>query len=72
MSNTSISLEPIRLPPASGKAKVEPCQIFDVTKLYDERTQTLKRLLEKGHVAVAPLREPKLILHSHLPHVCSP
>ena len=35
----------------------------------DERATTLRRLLEKGHVSVAPLREPKLILHSHLPHV---
>ncbi|KAF7156275.1 hypothetical protein CNMCM5623_009668 [Aspergillus felis] len=35
----------------------------------DERATTLRRLLEKGHVSVAPLREPKLILHSHLPHL---
>lgn len=34
----------------------------------DERTSTLRKLLEKGHITVAPLREPKLILHSHLPH----
>ncbi|QKX62864.1 uncharacterized protein TRUGW13939_10029 [Talaromyces rugulosus] len=34
-----------------------------------ERTETLRRLLEKGHFSVAPLREPKLILHSHLPHL---
>lgn len=34
----------------------------------DERATTLRKLLEKGHITVAPLREPKLILHSHLPH----
>jgi len=36
----------------------------------DERVTTLRHLLDKGHISVAPLREPKLILHSHLPHVC--
>ena len=62
----------VRLPPASGREFLEPAPIFDVTKLSDERTQTLRRLLEEGHITVAPLRNPKLILHSHLPHVCPP
>ena len=62
----------VRLPPASRREFLEPAPIFDVTKLSDERTQTLRRLLEEGHITVAPLRNPKLILHSHLPHVCPP
>ena len=43
--------------------------IYDTTRLSDERTQTLKRLLDEGHAAVAPLREPNLQFHTHLPHV---
>ncbi|KAH1341065.1 hypothetical protein KXV68_000231 [Aspergillus fumigatus] len=35
----------------------------------DPRTQKLRSLLEQGHVTVAPLRDPELILHSHLPHL---
>ncbi|GAM43993.1 hypothetical protein TCE0_060f19254 [Talaromyces pinophilus] len=58
----------IRLPPASGSQYIKPAPVYDVTKFPDERTQHLRALLQKGHVTVAPLRDPKLILHSHLPH----
>jgi hypothetical protein len=62
----------IRLPPASGSQYIKPAPVYDVTKFPDERTQHLRALLQKGHVTVAPLKDPKLILHSHLPHVsCS-
>lgn len=60
----------VRLPLPSHQSSLKPVQIFDISKLFDERSQTLRHLLQKGHVTVAPLREPKLILHSHLPHVC--
>lgn len=60
----------IRLPPPSGLKVISPALVYDVNKFPDERTQTLRALLEKGHVTVAPLRDPELILHSHLPHVC--
>lgn len=59
----------VRLPHPSGHTNLEPAPVYDVTKLPYERTQTLNRLLKTGHITVAPLREPKLILHSHLPHV---
>lgn len=58
-----------RLPPLSGQNELRPLPIYDLTQLQDERSQTLKKLLQKGHVTVAPLREPNLLLHSHLPHV---
>ncbi len=70
-TKSSTVTTPIRLPELSGHTDLKPASIFDVTKLSDERTQTLDRLLKQGHASVAPLREPKLILHSHLPHVCS-
>lgn len=60
------------MPPASGVTDLKPVPIYDVTKFPDERTQTLQRLLQRGHTTVAPLRDPKLILHSHLPHVWLP
>ncbi|KFZ03552.1 hypothetical protein V502_10855 [Pseudogymnoascus sp. VKM F-4520 (FW-2644)] len=73
---TSSSTAPIkrivRMPPASGLTDLKPVPIYDVTKFPDERTQTLQRLLQRGHTTVAPLRDPKLILHSHLPHVWLP
>ncbi|KAH8688711.1 hypothetical protein BGW36DRAFT_434010 [Talaromyces proteolyticus] len=59
----------VTLPPASRKLYLEPAPIFDASDVADKRRQTLKRLLENGHSTVAPLREPKLILHSHLPHL---
>ncbi|GFF74680.1 hypothetical protein IFM47457_03702 [Aspergillus lentulus] len=43
--------------------------VFTLEGHDDERATTLRWLLEKGHASVAPLREPKLILHSHLPHL---
>jgi len=69
MTSTTSGSENVRLPPPTKQIELEPAPIYDVYKLSDERTQTLRRLLEKGHVTVAPLRNPQLILHSHLPHV---
>jgi hypothetical protein len=62
----------VQLPNPSRKADLEPAPIFDISKLSDERSRTLARLLKQGHFSVAPLRNPKLILHSHLPHVAFP
>lgn len=60
----------LRLPPAAGLKSLPP--VYTLANAQDERAKTLLLLLEKGHAAVAPLREPKLILHSHLPHVFDP
>ncbi len=59
----------VKLPSSTKREELEPAEVYDVYKLSDERTQTLRKLLEKGHVTVAPLREPQFMLHSHLPHV---
>ncbi|QMW44041.1 hypothetical protein G4B11_007411 [Aspergillus flavus] len=59
----------VRLPPSSELRDLPPVPVYDVTKFPDARTQTLRALLEAGHVTVAPLRDPELILHSHLPHL---
>ncbi|EXJ66450.1 uncharacterized protein A1O5_10602 [Cladophialophora psammophila CBS 110553] len=69
MTTTISDSEAVRLPLPTKKAELEPAPIYDVYKLSDERTKTLRKLLEKGHVTVAPLRNPQLILHSHLPHL---
>ena len=53
----------------SQQKELVPSPVYDLAQLKDERSQTLKNLLKKGHITVAPLREPNLILHSHLPHV---
>lgn len=75
MSTTTVSLtttETVRLPKPTQLKELKPLPVFDVSTATDERTKTLGSLLQKGHVTVAPLREPELILHSHLPHVgCS-
>ncbi|RHZ54899.1 uncharacterized protein CDV56_107610 [Aspergillus thermomutatus] len=69
-SSTSVHAQKlIRLPPASGLRDLQPVPVYDVTKFPDTRTQKLRSLLEQGHVTVAPLRDPELILHSHLPHL---
>lgn len=72
MSTNSCTQGPkiIRLPSPSGLNVIPPASVYDVNMFPDERTQKLRALLEKGHVTVAPLRDPDLILHSHLPHVC--
>lgn len=69
MSTTVTTTQSVRLPPPTNRTELGPAPIYDVFKLPDERTQTLRKLLEKGHVTVAPLRNPQLILHSHLPYV---
>ncbi|KAK5082213.1 hypothetical protein LTR05_007357 [Lithohypha guttulata] len=69
LTSTTIETETVRLPSPTKRAKLEPAPIYDVHKLSDGRTQKLRQLLEKGHVTVAPLRNPELILHSHLPHL---
>lgn len=61
--------ETVQLPQLSQQHQLNPAPVYDVAQLSDERTRTLKQLLDKGHVTVAPLRDPQLILHSHLPHV---
>lgn len=68
-STTAVLTAPVELPPPSGLRSLTPTLVYDVTKSKDERRQTLHELLIKGHDSMAPLREPKLILHSHLPHV---
>ena len=70
MSTHSCTQEKMILPPPSGLKVIPPAYVYDVNKFPDERTQKLRALLEKGHRTVAPLRDPDLILHSHLPHVC--
>ncbi|RDK42652.1 hypothetical protein M752DRAFT_265539 [Aspergillus phoenicis ATCC 13157] len=63
-SDVSNSLQKwVRLPPNSGLTDLKPVSIYDVTKFPDTRTQNLRSLLEQGHVTVAPLRDPELILH---------
>jgi hypothetical protein len=59
----------IALPKPAGLTKLPAAVHFPVEELNDERTQTLKRLLNEGHAATAPLREPNLMFHTHLPHV---
>lgn len=66
----SHSAQLVRLPPAAGLESLP--QVYTLANAQDERAKTLLLLLEKGHATVAPLREPKLILHSHLPHVLDP
>ncbi|GKZ85522.1 hypothetical protein AnigIFM56816_011490 [Aspergillus niger] len=63
-SDVSNSLQKwVRLPPNPGLTDLKPVSIYDVTKFPDTRTQKLRSLLEQGHVTVAPLRDPELILH---------
>lgn len=69
---SATTTETVRLPKPAHLQELKPLPVFDVSTSTDERTKTLGQLLQKGHVTVAPLREPELILHSHLPHVgCS-
>ncbi|KAL2838539.1 hypothetical protein BJY01DRAFT_237438 [Aspergillus pseudoustus] len=56
----------VRLPHPADLQSLPPSYTLDA---QDERANTLRCLLEKGHTTVAPLRDPKLILHSHLPHL---
>lgn len=65
----STKVQHVTLPKPSLLKTLQPANTYDLTKLSDERSQTIDKLLKKGHVTVAPLREPQLILHSHLPHV---
>ena len=72
MSTTTVTATEtaaIRLPKPAQLKELKPLPVHDVSTATDERTKTLGALLAKGHVTVAPLREPELILHSHLPHV---
>ncbi|KAL4903421.1 hypothetical protein BDW74DRAFT_186085 [Aspergillus multicolor] len=59
---------PVRLPAPTQLDSLQPVYTLD-PDTQNERANTLRNLLEKGHESVAPLREPKLILHSHLPHL---
>ncbi|CAG8034931.1 unnamed protein product [Penicillium olsonii] len=69
--DSSHSVAPARLPRASLLTNLPPSLTHDIMSTTDERRTTLRRLLLEGHSSLAPLREPKLILHSHLPHVSS-
>lgn len=62
----------VRLPKPANLKVLQPLPVHDVSTATDERTKILGQLLRKGHVTVAPLRDPELILHSHLPHVRIP
>ena len=62
----------VSLPRPTGLTELKPVPAVDVTNLTDERTLTLRRLLEEGHASMAPLRNPNLKFHTHLPHVSSP
>ena len=66
---SAISIQSVRLPRPAGLIELKPPHIFDLTQLTDERSRTLQRLLNDGHRSMAPLREPNLKFHSHLPHV---
>lgn len=59
----------VRLPRPTSNPDLGYVHVYDLTKAGDKRAQTLGQLLREGHSAVAPLRNPQLILHSHLPHV---
>lgn len=61
----------VHLPSPSNQTHLGPAPIHDVKKSPNDRLVCLNQLLDKGHITVAPLREPELILHSHLPHVSS-
>ncbi|KAK4494415.1 hypothetical protein PRZ48_014713 [Zasmidium cellare] len=68
MANTSA----IRLPLSRPVKDLEPTNRYDLTAPSDERQETLRDLLLTHHGAAAPLREPHLILHDHMPHIlCS-
>lgn len=43
--------------------------IYRLNQLDDERAKTLNTLLQQNHAAHAVLREPRLLLHNHVPHV---
>ncbi|KAJ5833271.1 hypothetical protein N7474_001582 [Penicillium riverlandense] len=68
-TKTMNSTSAARLPPPSQQQDLKCTPVFDATEITDDRRQALQQLLSKGHITVAPLREPKLILHSHLPHL---
>ena len=68
-STTAVLTAPVQLPPSSRLRSLMPTLVYDKTKAEDERRQTLQEVLIKGHDSMAPLREPKWILNSHLPHV---
>lgn len=67
MSNTST----VRLPVGSSLKTVPTLQRYDLTNPADERQETLRELLVTHHGAAAPLKEPRMLLHDHMPHVCN-
>ncbi|KAJ5177170.1 uncharacterized protein N7482_003047 [Penicillium canariense] len=59
----------VRLPsPAACLQELDPVPILDGS-VSPEEGNKLEELLEEGHATTAPLRNPKLIFHNHLPHV---
>jgi hypothetical protein len=48
---------------------LSPVPSYDIPNQADERSRTLYALLQQGHGEVALLLGPKLLFHSHVPHV---
>lgn len=61
--------EPITAKGGGDRHELNPLPTFSVVKLTDERTRTLDECLKKNHEVYAPLRDPKLWFHNHMPHV---
>jgi hypothetical protein len=59
----------VRLPQSASLDKLPTQQMYDLSSPADDRENTLRDLLKADHSTIAPLRNPHLILHSHMPHV---
>ena len=59
----------VRLPPSASLATLPEQNLYDLSSPADSREETLRDLLKADHGTIAPLREPNLLLHSHMPHV---
>lgn len=59
-----------QMPPPAKLVTIEPLPCYNVAEPGDDRrVQILSKLLNSAHRSVAPLRDPDLVLHSHMPHV---
>lgn len=58
----------VNLPEPADLSKLLPVITYPIEELHNERTKTLKQLLNDGHAETAILREPALKFHTHLPH----
>ena len=66
---TTIGTYTICLPPGTSLDRLPQQQLYNLTSTTDKREVMLRDLLVADHGTIAPLREPNLILHSHMPHV---